>query len=196
MAYNFDLHLEFSELTTARAVICDMRKPFALAAFLAVSSLSGLSQSPTFEVASIKPAPPMTGGIMRMGSTGGPETKDPTRFSCENCTLSMLLLQAYDIKPYQLNAPGWMNSERFEISAKVPPGATKEQFRQMIQNLLAQRFNVKIHKESKESQTYDLTVNKGGPKFKEAVDTPPPPATGGEGDSRDGGIKLPAIAQG
>jgi uncharacterized protein (TIGR03435 family) len=156
--------------------------------------LPAFSQTSTFDVASIKAAPPLDGHFIRMGMTGGPGTKDPTRLTCENCTLTMMLLQAYDIQPYQLNAPGWMNSERYEISAKIPEGATKDQFRQMLQNLLAERFHVKVHKDSKESQVYDLTVAKGGPKFKETAEAPPV-GTGGAADASDGQPKLPAITQ-
>jgi len=141
---------------------------------------------PEFEVASIKPAPPLGGGGMfRMGSNGGPGTKDPGRYSCEGCPLIMLLTQAYELKRYQVGSyPSWMDTERFNVTAKVPEGATKEQFRVMQQNLLADRFGLKIHFEKKEMATYELVVNKGGHKMKEAVEDPnakdaPPPPLGG-----------------
>jgi uncharacterized protein (TIGR03435 family) len=50
----------------------------------------------------------------------------------------------------------------------VAPGATREQFRSMLQNLLAERFGLKLHRERKEWPAYDLVVAKGGPKFKES----------------------------
>ena len=117
---------------------------------------------------------------MRFGPNGGPETGDPGRFTCENCTLSELVLLAYDLKHFQLTAPSWMNSERFEIVAKVPEGASKEQFRQMIRTLLAERFKLKVHRETKEMPIYELTVAKGGPRMKESTEqragpeSPPP----------------------
>lgn len=146
---------------------------------------------PSFEVATVKQAPPpaaIKGSgdrvVMMMGSRGGPGTNDPGRYTCNNCNLQMLMVQAYGVESYQLTIPGSMDSERFEISAKVPEGTTKEQFNLMLQNLLAERFKLKIHRETKEGQIYELTVNKGGVKMKEsappepvkeaAADAPPP----------------------
>jgi len=63
---------------------------------------------------------------------------------------------------------------RLNIVAKVPEGATKEQFQKMLQNLLAERFQLKLHGDKKEIATYVLTVGKGGPKFKKAPDDPTP----------------------
>jgi uncharacterized protein (TIGR03435 family) len=58
---------------------------------------------------------------------------------------------------------------RFDFTAKIPPGTTKEAFRLMLQNLLADRFKMAVHREKKQMQVYELTVAKNGPKFKEAV---------------------------
>ena len=76
---------------------------------------------------------------------------------------------------------------RFEISAKVPPDTTKEQFRVMLQNLLAERFRLVIHREKKEMQVYNLLVAKGGLKVKELVEDP-------SEDSFDDGI--PSLGRG
>ncbi len=91
----------------------------------------------------------------------------------------MLVSQAYDLRSYQLSGPDLLNSERFIVVAKVPAGATKEEFRVMQQNLLKERFGLTFHREKKEMQMYELTVGKNGPKMKESVDeaqsTPPAP---------------------
>lgn len=137
---------------------------------------------PSFEVATVKAAPPpsvIKGSgdrslVMMMGSRGGPGTNDPGRYTCNNCNLQMLMVQAYGVESYQLTIPSSMESERFDISAKVPEGTTKDQFNVMLQNLLAERFKLKIHRETKEGQIYELTVNKGGVKMKESA--PPEPA--------------------
>jgi uncharacterized protein (TIGR03435 family) len=68
-----------------------------------------------------------------------------------------------------------LNDDRFNISAKVPPGATKEQLKLMLQNLLSERFKLAFHFEKKELQIYDLVVAKGGLKMKESPPEPPPP---------------------
>ena len=133
-----------------------------------------------FEVASIKPSAPLTGngGPRFMGMTGGPGSRDPGRFTCSNCSLSMLVTQAYDIQRYQLTGPSWLDTERFDITAKVPEGATKEQFRLMQQDLLAERFKLTLHHEKKEMPLYELVIGKNGPKLKESAEDPAPQGAG------------------
>jgi uncharacterized protein (TIGR03435 family) len=144
-----------------------------------------------FEVASIKPwSPPALGGRggMMLGMRGGPGTSDPEQITYSGLPLKAILMNAYDVRPYQINGPGWLDTERFDIVAKVPSGATKEQVRMMLQNLLRDRFGLKLHHETKDSQIYELVVDKNGPKFKPttmaetgsapASDGPPPPPSG------------------
>jgi uncharacterized protein (TIGR03435 family) len=83
---------------------------------------------------------------------------------------------AFDLQPYQLQAPDWMHEPRFDITAKVPEGATRAQFHVMFQNMLVERFGLKFHRSQREVQGYELTVAKGGPKFKESGPPPPPDA--------------------
>jgi uncharacterized protein (TIGR03435 family) len=124
----------------------------------------------TFEVASIKPAAPQSDGriMVRMGG-------DPGRIDYVNVSLRDLIRQAYGVKDYQVVAPDWMNSTRFDVQAKLPPDTPQEQRNVMMQALLAERFGLKVHKESKEVPVYSLVVGKNGPKLKKAADTPPPP---------------------
>src|ERR1039458_7079844 len=79
-------------------------------------------------------------------------------------------MSAYAVKGYQINGPKWLDSERFDIVAKIPKGATKEQFQLMLQNLLAERFKLTLHHETKELPMYALVVGKGGHKLKESVE--------------------------
>jgi uncharacterized protein (TIGR03435 family) len=130
----------------------------------------------TFEVATVKPsggpAETKQNGVTRTswGTKGGPGTDDPTRWSCTYCDLASRLPQAYGVKAYQLTYPGWMNAEHYDISAKVPAGTTKEQFAIMLRNLLEERFQFKLHRDSKDIPGYDLVVAKGGPKLAEHVE--------------------------
>jgi uncharacterized protein (TIGR03435 family) len=124
----------------------------------------------TFEVASIKPAPPPDPRGMTMRVDGGPGTHDPGVFLCENCSLSMLVINCYDLSFHEFSGPDWMESERFTVSAKVPEGTTKEQFRLMKQNLLVERFQLKFHYVKKEMSSYELVVAKNGPKLKRAAE--------------------------
>jgi uncharacterized protein (TIGR03435 family) len=104
----------------------------------------------------------------------------------------MLMVQAYGVESYQLTIPSSMDNERFEISAKVPEGTTKDQFNLMLQNLLAERFKLKLHRETKEGQIYELTVFKGGSKMKESA--PPEPAKEAAADApAPGPPPLPAF---
>ncbi len=123
-----------------------------------------------FEVATIKPgAPPGMTGVHMGVSRGGPKSLDPGHFSCQNCTLLMLVTDAFNVRPSQVSGPPWMATERFDITAKIPRGSTEEQALIMEQNLLAERFKMAFHREPKEMPVYELIVGKGGPKFKEAA---------------------------
>jgi uncharacterized protein (TIGR03435 family) len=140
---------------------------------LIVSAGMALAQQPaggssqvSFEVASVKPSPPPAAG--RSGNyniRGGPGTPDPEHFLCENFDLASLIMLAYDIPSYRLSAPAWMQDTKFDIVANVPGGATKEQFRLMQQNLLKERFQLKVHWETREVQAYALVVARSGSKL-------------------------------
>lgn len=132
------------------------------------------SETPAFEVATIKPSPPPDGKGMIVGCKGGPGTVDPGFFRCTNATILMLILRGYDLKHYQVTGPDFVRETNFEINAKIPPGATKEQFQKMIQNLLAERFKIEFHWSKKEVPLYDLVVGKSGPKLAAHVDAKAP----------------------
>jgi uncharacterized protein (TIGR03435 family) len=160
----------------------------ALASAQAVSSL-------TFEVASVKPSPPVppTGGVYFGPPRGGPGTPDPAQITWTYATMKALLLTAYDAKAYQISgAPSWMDTERYDIAVKVPDGATKAQVNAMWQNLLAERFGLALHHEPKEFSVEELVVAKDGPKFKEtAWDSATPLPPGPPQRDRDGGLASP-----
>jgi len=127
-----------------------------------------------FEVASVKPSQPDTPGHM----TGGPGTADPGRWTCTHCSLFALLTQAYAVFEYQLQIPDWTNSVFFDVVAKLPPGATRDEFRLMLQRLLAERFQMKAHHESREQSVYEVTVAKVGPKLHQVTEPIPAPPPG------------------
>jgi uncharacterized protein (TIGR03435 family) len=139
------------------------------------------TESLTFEVASVKPsATVLPGSRVFFGPPrGGPGTPDPGQITWTHATLKSLLMAAYDVKAFQVSGPDWLDTERFDIAAKVPVGATNEQVNVMYQNLLAERFGVMLHRESKEFQVDDLVIARGGPKLKESAEDPaaplPPP---------------------
>jgi uncharacterized protein (TIGR03435 family) len=153
-----------------------------IALFGCVAAFGQAKEDLAFEVASVKPAAPSPDGRILVGGRGGPGTPDPGQITWTNATLKVLLTIAYDVKNYQVNGPGWLDSERYDVIAKVPEGATKEQVAVMWQNLLKERFGVVVHHESKEFQVQELVVAKGGPKLKETTLDPnaqqPPSPTG------------------
>lgn len=128
-----------------------------------------------FEVASIKASPPPGNGRIMVGSRGGPGTNDPGRITYSNANLRMLIVNAYGLKFNQIRGgPDWLNTMRFDIAAKVPAGATKDQVKAMLQNLLTDRFKLTVHRETREMPMYALVVGSKGPKLKgsSVVDTP------------------------
>jgi uncharacterized protein (TIGR03435 family) len=88
------------------------------------------------------------------------------------------------VKGYQISGPAWLASERYDIAAKVPAGATQEQVDVMWQNLLLERFGLRLHHESKEFKVEELVVAKGGPKLKETAQDPTAPLPPGPPTSR------------
>lgn len=159
------------------------------------------AQAQEFEAASVKPAPPPTGGRFMVGSEGGPGSRDPTRIRYFNIALKELLARAYGVKNFQIFGPSWLDSERFEVTATMAPGTTKEQFEKMLQNLLADRFKLTLHHEQKELPAYVLGVGKRGPKMKVSEEEPqtnagdpaPPPSIG-KADFKRGKDGFPEVA--
>lgn len=141
---------------------------------------------PTFDVVSVKLAPPPDGrGGRRVAFFGGPGTKTPDRITVENYGMAALISRAYGVEYYQVIGPDWLTdfrAEKYNIVASIAPGTTEQQFRVMLQNLLAERFQLKLHKETKELPIYSLSVVKNGPKLKKAEPDPPPDPNAPEDD--------------
>jgi uncharacterized protein (TIGR03435 family) len=143
------------------------------------------AQAPAFEVASIKASPQITPAQIMSGQIHVGMTIDAARVDIGFSSLADLIRTAYRVKPHQVTGPDWMSAQRFDIVAKIPEGASKEQVPEMLQALLAERFKLAIHRDSKEQTVYALVVGKSGSKLKEAAadSAPPPPegaATGGQ----------------
>jgi uncharacterized protein (TIGR03435 family) len=138
------------------------------------------ASAPAFEVASVKVSAPMPSGMMMIRMGGGPDSSDPGRITYTGVTLKALVARAYAVKEYQVEGPQWLDGERYDVIATIPKGANKEQVGLMMQRLLAERFNLTLHREQKPLAVYTLSVAKGGPKLEE-VDPeklPPPPPPG------------------
>jgi uncharacterized protein (TIGR03435 family) len=142
---------------------------------------SQAAPGPQFEVASVKPSPPPTGMMPAMPRPqGGPGTSDPTRITYRNMPVAMLLTMAFDVNAADIVGPAWAttydfmgNTDKFDVEARLPEGSTKEQFHLMLQNLLADRFALTVHREKKEVPAYALVAVKNGSKLVPAPAVPP-----------------------
>ena len=141
---------------------------------LLLMSVAWAADGPKFEVASVKVAGPDVKPPYSI--TGGPGTSDPGRFHASRINMSTLLLQAFGVSPDQITGPDrlrdFTGDTYYTVDAAIPPGTTKEQYQEMMQNLLAERFHLVFHIEKKNFPGYDLVVDKDGPKFKEVTPTP------------------------
>jgi len=135
---------------------------------------------PAFDVVSIRPhkdstQPGSGGGTVSFSRRIGIRTT-PDGFSASSLDLKSLIAIAYGVKPDQVSGgPGWVDSDRYDIEAKVvaangstPQPLTHEQSNLMLRSLLADRFKLVVHNETKEVPIYELVVAKNGPKLQPA----------------------------
>ena len=141
----------------------------------------GQTPKPTFEVASVKAATPLGPRGMQADRKGGPGTADPGMYRCTNCPLFWVVSEAYDLQPFEYVGPDWLHEERFDFAATVPAGTTKEGLHAMLQNLLADRFKMAVHREKKEMTVYELSLAKNAPQFQESAPEDAPKADGPAG---------------
>jgi uncharacterized protein (TIGR03435 family) len=111
---------------------------------------------PQFEVASIKPAAPDARGMFIRNMPGG-------RVNVTNMTLKEMIVIAWRIQPFQISGgPAWLDSARYDISAKPETAPKADELPLMIRALLEDRFQLKHHAETKELPVYALVVKKEG----------------------------------
>jgi uncharacterized protein (TIGR03435 family) len=134
---------------------------FWLVVLMAGMAASAQAQSPpAFEVASIK-----------RNLSGGTNTQiniSNGRFVATNASMKTLIRNAYDILPFQLaGEPRWLDSEMYDIVATRGSGGktSQEEFQLLLQSLLADRFRLKVHWETRETSVYALLVDKNGSKL-------------------------------
>jgi uncharacterized protein (TIGR03435 family) len=120
----------------------------------AQSAHSASAENKAFEVASVK--------HNKSGQYTASGNEDAGRLVYGNRSLMSYIMQAFQLLGYQVSGPAWLDSERYDISAIKPPGASDEQVRIMLQNLLVERFKLVLHREQKEMSVYALVVGNGG----------------------------------
>lgn len=139
-------------------------------AYLLLASSAALFGQ-TFEVASVKPGDPNSPGTMIKFPNG---TFTATGITAQNC-----IALAYDIPSYQLTGgPSWIGNLRYDIDAKMPAAEVKApadpgrvpQMKMALRALLADRFQLAVHRETKVMPAYTLVAAKGGFKLNETKD--------------------------
>jgi uncharacterized protein (TIGR03435 family) len=144
---------------------------------LLVSSVLA-AELPSFEAASVKHSDPAARSLGSNVCTGGPGTSDPGMLHCTNSSLSLFILLAYDVKWYKLVSPDWVihggSESGYDVTAKIPPGTSKADYRLMLQHLLADRFGLVVHREARELPVYSLVSAKGKPKIVPSSSPAPP----------------------
>ena len=129
--------------------------------------LTPQASSLQFEAASLRLAAPVV-GVFAAGPYGGPGSSDPIRITGINLTLKALLMNAYNVRYEQISGPGWIESQGYDLQATVLPGATKEQIKEMLRNVLNERFKLNTHHETRSLPLFELVTAKGRVKFKES----------------------------
>ena len=127
---------------------------------------------PRFEIVSVKPGPPdgigsMNGGPLPVGPFNQ-TNHDPGRITWTNVRLGRVMQVAFDLPAARISGPDWLFDDVVSIVATVPAGTSVGDFRLMVQNLLAERFKLTVHRETKQVSGYALEVAKNGPKLAES----------------------------
>lgn len=163
---------------------------------MALAQVPGAVAGPEFDAASVKVVDrsTLTGRGDGGRSSGGPGTSDPGRFSYPAATMLGLLMTAFGAERGQIVGAAVQpstNANFYEVTATMPLDTTQTQFQAMLQNLLAERFHLVAHHETRTFPAYELVVDKGGSKLKEATpqsdDGPPKANARGDFQNRSEG---------
>src|SRR3569833_1041748 len=133
-------------------------------------------QAASFDVASVKPANP--------NAVVSNTDSDPGRITMQNVTLKRCIMRAYEVPDIQITGgPNWLDESRYDIEARAGYAAQYAELNQMLQTLLADRFQLKLHHETRSLQGYAIVVAKDGLKMKPSV-----PGTRGHTNDEPGSI--------
>jgi len=133
------------------------------------------TSAPAFEAADVHVSPKVRVPSMATGGLRG------TRYLVRQATMVDLISLAYNVDNDKiLGGPNWLDINRFDVSARALAGSSPEQVRLMLQTLLAQRFSLKLHKDSKELPGVVLSAGSGKPRMKPAADTAASPNCQGQ----------------
>jgi uncharacterized protein (TIGR03435 family) len=158
-----NVHLKIGPFQMELRVVGDELRGEANGEHVFLKRVDKIPADARFEVASIKRVAPDPNG------TRSSMNLDPSRLVCTNVSLRKLIVNSYSVRDFQVIGPDWLNSQPYNIEATLPPGASGEQVLVMIRNLLADRFHLEFHRESRELPVYALLAGKNGPKLAEGT---------------------------
>ncbi len=159
---------------------------WTILAYLGSASVAGAQDTPVFDAAVVKPAP--------AGARAGGYRIGPGSLTAEAVPLHPLITLAYGVSDYELKGvSGWMDSALYAISARSPNRADHAQMMAMLRNLLADRFKLKVHQETRLTPVYALVIGNGGPKLQPARDGEPTGVESGERVSVPIGQTIPDL---
>ncbi len=118
------------------------------------------AKTPAFDVASVRPSQHAVGP-----DYNNQLTYTQAGFTAKNVTVKRLIAEAYRLQLDQIQGPGWLDQNEYEVEARAEDGATREQMAAMLRNLLAERFKLKEHSETREMRVYALVVGNAGAKI-------------------------------
>ena len=138
--------------------------------FALIVCLGQIAGVPAFEVASINEArPPSTIENIQAAQFHIGISIDGSRADYGFMSLADLIPYAFRVQPHQVSGPSWMNETRWDILAKIPQGQPAGRAPEMMQNLLAERFKLSMHRQNREQSVYALVVGKSGLQIKRAA---------------------------
>lgn len=137
---------------------------------LTLATLSVLGCGAAFGQAAAASAPAFEVASVKRNTTGERDSGDAKgdRLTLRNMPMTVLIALAYQVPNDRVVGPAWLITDGFDIDAKLPPGATRETVWPMMQNLLAERFKLAVHRDQTPVPVYALVVGKSGPKLQEA----------------------------
>ncbi|HEY3825406.1 MAG TPA: TIGR03435 family protein, partial [Bryobacteraceae bacterium] len=166
--------------------------PAMLPLFLqAFAASAAAEQSPTFEVASVKAHKP----AVAEGRTGGRIDSVPGSLTIRNASMGSCIKWAWQVQDYQISGPSWLNDERYDIVAKAASPVRTDELRQMLRTLLAGRFQLQVHRETKELPVYTLVTAQSGPKLHKAEPDSNTDMRGENGSFVFRGTSMPQFAE-
>lgn len=139
-----------------------MRHAIAWITLLVLLSITAFSQSPAFDAADVHPSAKTTYTGMTGGALRG------TRYEVRHASLTEMISVAYGLDSDKIvGGPSWLDFNRYDVIASAPATTSRDNLKLMLQGMLADRFNLVTHMDSKAIPVFVLSLGKGKPKMKE-----------------------------